>query len=213
MQCKWGAYCDTNGRSTDSISLSSERRGTKSTAIALRENCREVLEIFLLEEKELGPKRSRPFQANQSSELNFPIFPGEKGPNSEERGISTKPLLTAMAQVVPFPVLTIFDFFLPCAKDVEKRQNVFDTFCRSLLWPLATGHYCSPLKEVPPEAVPSRSSPSLGKRFNRSLVRTGVLARVLKSPSNPQNCRKKEKMLKKGTFIFCANSGMHQTLV
>ena len=30
------------------------------------------------------------------------------------------------------------------------------------------------------------------------------LARVLKSPSNPQNCRKKEKILEKGTFIFCA---------
>ena len=30
------------------------------------------------------------------------------------------------------------------------------------------------------------------------------LARVLKSPLNPQNCRKKEKILKKGTFIFCA---------
>ena len=28
-----GGDCDTNGRSTDSISLSSERRGTKSTAI------------------------------------------------------------------------------------------------------------------------------------------------------------------------------------
>ena len=30
------------------------------------------------------------------------------------------------------------------------------------------------------------------------------LARVLKSPSNPQNCRKKEKIPEKGTFIFCA---------
>ena len=30
------------------------------------------------------------------------------------------------------------------------------------------------------------------------------LARVLKTPSNPRNCRKKEKILEKGTFIFCA---------
>ena len=30
------------------------------------------------------------------------------------------------------------------------------------------------------------------------------LARVLRSPSNPQNCRKKGKILEKGTFIFCA---------
>ena len=30
------------------------------------------------------------------------------------------------------------------------------------------------------------------------------LARVLKSPSNRQNCRKKEEILEKGTFIFCA---------
>ena len=30
------------------------------------------------------------------------------------------------------------------------------------------------------------------------------LARVLKSPSNPQNCRKKENILERGAFIFCA---------
>ena len=42
------------------------------------------------------------------------------------------------------------------------------------------------------------------------------LALVLKSPSNPQNCRKKEKIVKKGTFIFCAklwyapNSGLKE---
>ena len=35
LQYKWEAYCDTNGRSTDSVSLSSERRGTKSTAIQM----------------------------------------------------------------------------------------------------------------------------------------------------------------------------------
>ena len=33
----------------------------------------------------------RPFYANQSSELNFPIFIGKKDPNSEERGIYTNP--------------------------------------------------------------------------------------------------------------------------
>ena len=32
---KWEAYCDTNGRSTDSISLSLDPRGTKSTAIQI----------------------------------------------------------------------------------------------------------------------------------------------------------------------------------
>ena len=32
------------------------------------------------------------------------------------------------------------------------------------------------------------------------------LARVLKSPSNPQNCRNKQGILEKGTFIFCAKS-------
>ena len=31
LQYKWEAYCDTNGWSTDNISLSSECRGTKST--------------------------------------------------------------------------------------------------------------------------------------------------------------------------------------
>ena len=44
----------------------------------------------------------------------------------------------------------------------------------------------------------------LGRRFNRSLVRTGVRRGVLNSPSNPQNCRKKEKILEKGTFKPCA---------
>ena len=39
-------------------------------------------------------------------------------------------------------------------------------------------------------------------------------ARVLNSPSNPQNCRKKEKILEKGTFKTCAKLWyMHQTLV
>ena len=35
LRYKSEAYCDTNGRSTDSISLSSERRGTESTAIQI----------------------------------------------------------------------------------------------------------------------------------------------------------------------------------
>ena len=30
-----GSHCDANGRSTDNISISSERRGTKSTAIQI----------------------------------------------------------------------------------------------------------------------------------------------------------------------------------
>ena len=44
----------------------------------------------------------RPFYANQSSELNFPTFRGKNGPNSEEGGIYTNPILAAMAQVLPF---------------------------------------------------------------------------------------------------------------
>ena len=39
------------------------------------------------------------------------------------------------------------------------------------------------------------------------------LERVSKSPSNPQNYRNKRKILEKGTCIFCANPGMHQTLI
>ena len=35
LQYKWDAYCDTNGRSTNSIFLSSERRDTESTAIQI----------------------------------------------------------------------------------------------------------------------------------------------------------------------------------
>ena len=35
-------------------------------------------------------------------------------------------------------------------------------------------------------------------------MRTGVWRRGLKSPSNPQNWRKKKKILEKGTCFFCA---------
>ena len=35
LQYKLEAYCDTNGRTTDSISLSLERMGTKSTAVQI----------------------------------------------------------------------------------------------------------------------------------------------------------------------------------
>ena len=34
LQYKWEAYCDTNGRSTDSICISSGRRGTESLRAA-----------------------------------------------------------------------------------------------------------------------------------------------------------------------------------
>ena len=46
MQYKWGAYCNTNGRSTDSISLSSERRGTNNTAIQIRGVLQCKLEVY-----------------------------------------------------------------------------------------------------------------------------------------------------------------------
>ena len=35
LRHEWEVYCNTNGRSTDSISLSLEPRGTKSTAIQI----------------------------------------------------------------------------------------------------------------------------------------------------------------------------------
>ena len=35
LQYNWEAYCDTNGRRTDSISLSSERRGARRIAIQI----------------------------------------------------------------------------------------------------------------------------------------------------------------------------------
>ena len=35
LQYKWEARCDTNGRSTDSVSISLAPRGTKSTAILI----------------------------------------------------------------------------------------------------------------------------------------------------------------------------------
>ena len=46
LQYKWEAYCDTNGRSTDSISLSSERRGSESTAIQIGGVLQYKLEVY-----------------------------------------------------------------------------------------------------------------------------------------------------------------------
>ena len=46
LQYKWHAYCDTNGRSTDSISLSLEPRGTKSTAIQMGGVLRYKWEVY-----------------------------------------------------------------------------------------------------------------------------------------------------------------------
>ena len=48
LQYIWEAYCDTNGRSTDSISLSSERRGTKSTAIQIGGALQYKFEVCLI---------------------------------------------------------------------------------------------------------------------------------------------------------------------
>ena len=46
LQHKWEAYCDKNGRSTDSVSLSSERRGTESTAIQIGGVLQCKLEVY-----------------------------------------------------------------------------------------------------------------------------------------------------------------------
>ena len=46
LQYKWEAYCDTNGKSTDSVSLSSERIGTQSTAILIRGVLQYRLEVY-----------------------------------------------------------------------------------------------------------------------------------------------------------------------
>ena len=46
LQYKWEAYCDTNGRSTDSLSLSLEPRGTESTAIQVGGVLRYKWEVY-----------------------------------------------------------------------------------------------------------------------------------------------------------------------
>ena len=74
--------------------------------------------LIILEGKELGPWQYRPFYANQSSELNFPIFLGKNGPKSEERGIFMNILPTAMAQVLPFALKA------PWSKSRSRSQQV-----------------------------------------------------------------------------------------
>ena len=59
LQYKWGAYCDTNGRSTDSISLSSERRGTRSPAIQIGGVLQYRLEASYRAIGDLGLRRAR----------------------------------------------------------------------------------------------------------------------------------------------------------
>ena len=46
LQYKWEAYCDTNGRSTDSIPLSSELRVTRSTPIQIGGVLQYKLEVY-----------------------------------------------------------------------------------------------------------------------------------------------------------------------
>ena len=46
LQYKWEAYCDTNGRSADNISLSSERRGTARTAMQIGGVLQYKLEVY-----------------------------------------------------------------------------------------------------------------------------------------------------------------------
>ena len=46
LRYKWEAYCVTNRRSTDSISLSSERRGTESAAIQIGGVLQYKLEVY-----------------------------------------------------------------------------------------------------------------------------------------------------------------------
>ena len=70
--------------------------------------------------------------------------------------------------------------------------------------------YAKPYSECPKFSYKTYLVPGLKARCpNRKAFQPGFgayrgLARVLKSPSNPQNCRKKEKSLEKATFIFCA---------
>ena len=45
---------------------------------------------------------------------------------------------------------------------------------------------------------------AIRKAFQQEFAAYRGLARVLKSPSNPQSRRKKEKLPEKGAFIFCA---------
>ena len=64
----------------------------------------------------LGEERTwaiaiRPFYANQSSELNFPIFIGKKGPEFGRKRYLYEPLLTAMAQVLPSLIFSCFSLF------------------------------------------------------------------------------------------------------
>ena len=53
-----------------------------------------------LEGKELGPLRSRPFYANQTSDLNFPIFQRGRRPELRRKRDLYEPLPTAMVQVL-----------------------------------------------------------------------------------------------------------------
>ena len=46
LQYKWEAYCDTNERPTDGISLSPQHRGTKSTAIQIGGVLQYKLEVY-----------------------------------------------------------------------------------------------------------------------------------------------------------------------
>ena len=59
----------------------------------------------------------------------------------------------------------------------------------------------------------SRFAPSLGKRFNRSLVRTGLWRGFWNRPWTLKTAERRGKSWKRRLLFSAPNSGMHQTLV
>ena len=97
---------------------------------------------LILEGKELGPERFRPFYANQSSELKFPFFRGfEKG----VAGTVSLPIFSVFFRFLPFffrfflvffPFSSVFFRFLPFVpfhfqKKKTGRHRSQDPFCET----------------------------------------------------------------------------------
>ena len=67
-----------------------------------------------MREKNLGHVEIKPVLREPKFRFEFPLFSRENGQNSEERGIFTNPILSAMAQAFPFLVEDCEKLQKPC---------------------------------------------------------------------------------------------------
>ena len=130
---------------------------------------------------------------NRKPEPSEPFFLKPKAEPEPPEPFSRKAFLGASQMTTKFLTIKFAKFPKFIVMEFPKKNSVFGQF--SVNFP-------------PPQPPPKRKFYQYC-RFGVSAFQPEFgayrgLARVLKSPSSPQNCRNKQKILEKGAFIFCA---------